>query len=145
MIKWGQPTWMFLHTFSLKLSEQKYALLKKEVFDMIKLICASLPCPDCASHATEYMKKSPIPPTASALQKFIFDFHNAVNLRTGKQMYLPNVLAIYETVNLEKIFYICRHIMLNQPYNPRLSINKMHTQMSLREVEAWLKKQNFLL
>ena len=144
MIKWGQPIWMFLHTLSLKLSEQKYALLKKEVFSMIKLVCSSLPCPDCASHATEHMKRASVPPTAAALQKFLFDFHNSVNLKTGKQMQLPHVLTKYEKVNLKKIFYICRHIMLHQPYNPRLSVNKMHTQISLREVETWLNKQNFL-
>ncbi len=144
MIKWGQPIWMFLHTLSLNLSEEKYALLKKEVFGMIKLVCASLPCPDCASHATDHMKRASIPPTAAALQKFLFDFHNSVNVRTGKQMTLPSVLTIYEKVNLERIFYICCHVILNQPYNPRLSMNKMHTQMSLRELETWLKKQNFL-
>ena len=144
MVKWGQPTWMFLHTLSLKLTDQTYPVLKIEVFKMIQLLCASLPCPECASHATEYMKHAPVPPTVADLQKYLFDFHNAVNLRTGKQMYLPNVLTLYEKINLEKIFYICRHIVLHQPYNPRLSANKMMTQSTFRQLEAWLIQKNFL-
>jgi hypothetical protein len=143
-MKWGQPTWMFLHTLSLKLSEEKYAILKKEVFEIIKLLCASLPCPDCAAHASDHMRRASVPPTARDLQKFLFDFHNSVNKNTKKQQHVPQVLELYEKINLEKIFYICQHVILNQPYNPRLGINKMHSRLSLQKINAWLRNQNFL-
>ena len=144
MVKWGQPTWMFLHTLSLRLTEEKYAILKKDVFKIITLLCGALPCPDCSAHATEYMKKSSMPATVVELQKFLYDFHNSVNIKTGKKPYVPAVLTLYEKVDLEKIFYICRHIILNQPYNPRLSMNKIYTQSALKEIGTWLQQQNFL-
>lgn len=138
MVKWGLPTWTFMHTLSIRLTEEQYTLWKPEVFNIILQLCRSLPCPDCAKHATEHVTKSKVPLTLMDFQQWLYQFHNEVNIRTNKRPYLPNILVVYEKIDLTKIFNICKYVILNQPYNPRLSMNKIQTRMNLQFIHTWL-------
>ena len=55
---WGPPTWTLFHVMSEKVNEKAYPLLCDKMLTMIKLICKNLPCPYCATDATNYLNSS---------------------------------------------------------------------------------------
>lgn len=64
---------------------------KKQCMNTIKLICNSLPCQTCRSHAKEYIKNNPMEEhvkNSDPLSLFIWTwtFHNTVNNRLGKNI-----------------------------------------------------------
>ena len=38
-MKWGQPTWFFLHTLAEKVNENKFPEIRKELLEIIYNIC----------------------------------------------------------------------------------------------------------
>jgi hypothetical protein len=84
-MKWGEPTWYFLHTIAEKIKPESFDATKTELFEIIRTVCRTLPCPDCARHATEYMDKINFYNirTKTDLQKMLWGFHNEVNQRKG--------------------------------------------------------------
>jgi len=84
-MKWGEPTWFLFHTLAEKIKPNEFEFYKLELFEIIKTICNTLPCPDCANHATEYMSKVNFKNirTKTDLQIMLWTFHNEVNQRKG--------------------------------------------------------------
>jgi hypothetical protein len=84
-MKWGEPTWYFLHTIAEKIKPELFEANKTELFEIVRTVCRTLPCPDCARHATEYMDKINFYNirTKTDLQKMLWTFHNEVNQRKG--------------------------------------------------------------
>jgi len=84
-MKWGEPTWNFFHTVAEKIKPELFDQYKTELFEIIKTVCKSLPCPDCARHASEYMEKINFYNirTKTELQRMLWIFHNEVNQRKG--------------------------------------------------------------
>ena len=84
-MKWGEPTWYFFHTIAEKIKPEFFDQNKSEIFEIIKTVCGSLPCPDCARHASEYMSKINFAAirTKTDLQRMLWIFHNEVNQRKG--------------------------------------------------------------
>jgi hypothetical protein len=54
-MKWGEPIWNLFHVLAEKVKEETFANIREELLNIIYTICANLPCPDCANHATTYM------------------------------------------------------------------------------------------
>ena len=52
---WGPPTWVFLHALCEKINPNHYLVIKESLWNKLKELCANLPCPDCAEHATTYL------------------------------------------------------------------------------------------
>ena len=75
------------------------------VWNFIKEICASLPCPYCKQHAISYVNSISISEinTKNKLINRLFVFHNDVNVRTGKPKKNNVVLYKYKSANLNKI------------------------------------------
>lgn len=84
-MKWGEPTWFFFHTLAEKIKPEHFDESKHEIFEIIKNVCATLPCPNCAQHASEYMQKIYFQNirTKEDLQIMLWTFHNEVNKRKG--------------------------------------------------------------
>lgn len=82
-MKWGEPTWFLFHTLAEKIKPDAFPQYKNELFEIIKKICSTLPCPDCAGHATAYMNKINFNTiyTKEDLQLMLWTFHNEVNAR----------------------------------------------------------------
>jgi hypothetical protein len=54
---WGPHTWTFFHVLGETINESTYDKIFPSLFIYIKRICSLLPCPDCARHATLFLKK----------------------------------------------------------------------------------------
>ena len=102
---WGTPTWLLFHSLAENVNEEKYKIHYLVVWNFIKEICSSLPCPYCKEHAVNYISKVHISNinTKEKLIKTLFDFHNDVNSKTGKGVMNIGVLQKYKSANLNKI------------------------------------------
>ena len=104
--EWGPDTWALLHTIAEKIYDDKFNNSKNEIFKIITLIAISVPCPHCRNHASDYLKHNNIHRcnTKHDLKLFIFNFHNNVNSRLGKQPYVFATLSKYNNYNLANLF-----------------------------------------
>ena len=102
---WGPLTWYFFHTLAEKIKDEHYDKMKDKILDIIKAFCINLPCDDCAAHATIIINKISVDTvsTKSKLQDFLFNFHNAVSIRTKKPPVDKSTLDIYKRANLKVI------------------------------------------
>ena len=96
---WGPITWKALHMLTLKIKANKFKEKQKELFNIIIKICASLPCPECAFHASYLIKKYKIENMneKKKLILYMFNLHNSVNKKNGK-----NILSYKEFINIYK-------------------------------------------
>ena len=102
---WGTPTWLLFHSLAEKVNEEKYKKHYTIVWNFIKEICSSLPCPYCKQHAVNYVNSISISKinTKEKLINTLFVFHNDVNVKTGKSKMNNVVLYKYKSANLNKI------------------------------------------
>ncbi len=102
---WGTPTWYLFHSLAGKADPEKYKKHYIVVWNFIKEICNGLPCPYCKQHASNYVNRIPVYNinTKDKLIKILFNFHNDVNVRTGKMRVGEDVLKKYKSANLNKI------------------------------------------
>lgn len=86
--EWGNACWYLFHTMAYKLKKE-YEKEIPELLSMISLICANLPCPDCAQHATQTLRmmNRKVVNNRENLIQAMFQFHNMVNTRTGKKQF----------------------------------------------------------
>jgi hypothetical protein len=143
-MKWGDTTWIFLHTLSITIPEPQYTSIKDELLKHIKLLCKNLPCPTCAEHASQYMNNIRVPDTRDGFKHLLFTFHNSVNTRLGKPLFAFDQFEKYKTVNLTIAFHSCMKLIQTQPYNPRLSMNKVKTTTCLRNLHLWLGRNGLI-
>jgi hypothetical protein len=94
--QWGPPVWDLLHTIAEKINENCFPDTSLQLFQIITQICKNLPCPDCTSHAGEFLKtvKMHTIQTKQDFKMMLFVFHNMVNARKKK--------PIFEVANLDK-------------------------------------------
>jgi len=143
-MKWGEITWIFLHTLSVKIHPEQYQHIKNDLLQQIKILCSSLPCPDCALHASQYMLNIKVQRTKQDFCKMLVDFHNEVNHKLAKPQFLMSQLTKYNTVDLTTAFHACKHVIQTQPYNPRIIMNKIKTKDCLRKLHVWLGKHRLI-
>jgi len=84
-MKWGEPTWFFLHTIACKIKNENFQQLRDEIINLIFNICSNLPCPTCSEHAVEYLKSINynMIRTKQQLIDMLYTFHNEVNKKKG--------------------------------------------------------------
>ena len=78
---WGPAAWTFLHS-SAAVTEDAQSIV-----ELLALLPRVLPCAECKQHCLAFFERRPpgaeILDAASA-SRYLFEFHNDVNLRTGK-------------------------------------------------------------
>jgi hypothetical protein len=140
-MKWGPPVWFFFHTLAEKVKADKFDQLKKDMMDIIRSICNTLPCPVCAEHATNYMKKIHDSSIKSKedLKLMLFQFHNEVNKRKGYPEFpLNNLNKKYEsavTINVVNSFIMTYR---EKSRNVQMIATEMSRDMILRNIRGWL-------
>lgn len=85
---WGPAAWTFLHSIAHSYPFLPSETEKSEMLSFLPLFCSQLPCPRCRSHCTLYMLKNLDDLAVSSrdrIVRFMHDFHNEVNRRTGKR------------------------------------------------------------
>jgi hypothetical protein len=109
-MSWGEPTWFLFHTLAEKVKDEYFDQIKIELFNNIISICGVLPCPICAQHATEYLRKIQINSirTKKDFKELLFHFHNEVNKKKGYTLFslddLDNKYSNANTANIIKYF-----------------------------------------
>ncbi len=100
-MKWGRPIWTFFHVSAHKIKPEYFNLIIKEYLNFILLVCNTLPCPVCSSHASEYLRSINLNniKTKDDLINLFFTFHNSVNLRKGVQVLSREQAPSYENAN----------------------------------------------
>ena len=83
---WGNATWFMMHTLAQKLKPE-YSSSAHVIVRQFENICRNLPCPDCAQHASQMFATANLGAVVDkeSLIKFLFEFHNIINNRLGKQ------------------------------------------------------------
>ena len=142
---WGRCTWILFHVLAARINEKSYPSLKGEILGIINQVCKNLPCPDCASHATNFINivKLQTVPTKQLLKSMLFQFHNQVNRRLNKRQFTLKELEVYDRYNLGiaiqnfLTFYAKR-------YNGTLQAGIQSTELRRRRiaisVHEWFKK-----
>jgi hypothetical protein len=138
--EWGNATWFLFHTLSYKMKDQHFDELKPEFLSLCTRICANLPCPDCSEHAYAIManvKRENIK-TKKDLQMFFFDFHNSVNKRTKKPLFLESQMFKYQTAITRNIVYNFISILTRKYNNVKLMTNSFHRDTALNDFKKWI-------
>lgn len=100
-MKWGRPIWTFFHVMAQKVKPEYFNLVIQDFLKNILLVCATLPCPICSTHASEYMRSINMNNirTKDDLINLFFNFHNVVNQRKGYAVLQKDQIPKYETAN----------------------------------------------
>lgn len=127
---WGTPTWFLFHSLAEKVNETKYEKHYMVMWNFIKEICGALPCPFCRTHAVNYTNSIPVTSinTKEKLITVLFNFHNDVNLRTGKVLVSRSVLTKYKSSNLNNILKL---------FNERFFVS----YIGRRQFDDWIKNR----
>lgn len=141
---WANPTWFFFHTLIEKIHPDHYLLIKEEVMFHIKKICTMLPCPDCAEHATQFMRNVRTPTTKEECKKMLFFFHNSVNKNLKKPIYAYDALSMYQRVNLAVCYKLFREQFTKKTNNPRFLLDSMGRTRYIKELDTWLQKNKLI-
>ena len=99
---WGPPTWTLFHVMAEKVNEKAYPLLCDKMLTMIKLICKNLPCPYCATDATNFLNKISLAnlKTKRQFKDMIYSFHNYVNNKKKKGLFNYANMNFYNNHNI---------------------------------------------
>jgi hypothetical protein len=102
---WGPPLWGILHTAAEKSSPTRDN--KATWIDIFAYLPTVILCTDCKAHYATYISANPYsPPSDNAsvreyTRTWLWNFHNAVNVRLGKPTYSFESLAgEYGTKNI---------------------------------------------
>ena len=140
---WGQPTWFLLHTLAHKIKDEAYPKLRRELNDLVIRICSNLPCPMCANHATEYLRKINFDAiqTKKDLKDLIFQFHNAVNIRKSyAQFSYAELDAKYTAANT---MVVVQHFLavFQQSHNngAQINVNTFSKNRALQHMQVWFR------
>lgn len=84
---WGPRRWYRLHLLAIGLCPQPSPEQKRDALRRLWEEVRDLPCQECKGHAARYLLAHP--PTlesGNAAERWVFDFHNAVNARVGNPL-----------------------------------------------------------
>jgi len=136
---WGPPTWTFLHVLAEKISEADFAKLHVQLFGFIKQIGATLPCPDCAQHATAFFNKIKMS-DISTKQLFIdmlYLFHNMVSAKKRKPLFNHVNMSKYKTIPIQ-IAYQNFVSVFNTRGDMRMLTETFRRQLVIKNLRNWL-------
>jgi len=141
--EWGPPTWYLFHTLAEKIIDEQFDKLKMKMFDIIKLICSNLPCPDCSGHATSILNNVN-PNTIRSkehFKEFLLWFHNEVNKKTQKpQFTLEELNAKYKLAKTYGIVQYFVQVWRKRSHNPKLMALDLHKSRAVTQFISWWKE-----
>jgi hypothetical protein len=142
---WGPSTWYLFHTLAEKIKEEHFIELKSEIISIIKKICSNLPCPECASHASNKLGSLKITGIHSKedLKNVLLSFHNFVNIKTKKPEWNESQLNDkYVLANTHLVIQYFIQTWSKPNPNPRLITHNFYKSMIIKEFLAWWNIHN---
>ncbi len=139
-MKWGEPTWIFLHTIAQKIKDDRFKAMRDQLLQKINIICRNLPCPDCSAHASKYLDainfKTIV--TKQDLITFLWTFHNEVNKRKGIPVADRSVLDKYSTTNTANVINYFLIMYSDKSPSIKMIANDFHRKRLIKELQNWL-------
>ena len=82
---WGPHAWIFLHAVAQEYPESPTDAEQEQYEKFFSSLRYTLPCPVCREHLTTHLQDHP-PQLQSreALERWVVDIHNAVNVQFGQ-------------------------------------------------------------
>jgi hypothetical protein len=143
---WGPKYWEFFHTVSAMYPEKPTKLDKKMALLFLKSIGDIIPCPKCANHYKQNLKKFPIKNNLDSRDKFIkwfVNFHNKVNKMLKKKI-IPLEIALKKIKQFSKK-KIIDHINIVLKYAMHILPEKRKVQKKRKEsFQNFIKSTNHL-
>lgn len=139
-MKWGEPTWFLFHTIAYKVKDDKFDLIRDDLFKIMLMICTNLPCPMCSAHATAYMKNINVNMirTKRDLIDLFYNFHNEVNQRKDVPIFpyseLDSKYANAVTVNIIHHFM---HFYQDKSFSIHMIATELHRSRLIRHLKEW--------
>lgn len=104
---WGPPTWIFLHTSTFSYPDTPNNEEKKQMSNLIFSLPSVLSCISCREQSKKHLAILPLTEEIlsdkSKLIRWMIDFHNLVNVSTGKRKYsYKEVINIYQKMFLNE-------------------------------------------
>ncbi len=139
-MKWGEPTWIFLHTIAQKIKAERFPAMRDQLLQKINIICRNLPCPDCSAHAAKYLDAINFKTIVSKedLKTFLWTFHNEVNKRKGIPLADRSVLDKYATANTKNVFNYFLVMYSDKSPSIKMIANDFYRQRLIKELQNWL-------
>lgn len=140
-MKWGEPTWFFLHTMAQKVKPEYFDTIRQGFLTQISTICRNLPCPDCANHASNYLDNSNFNriQTKEDLILFLYNFHNAVNAKKGYPLFSKSELhEKYSKANTMNIINYFIYHFTDKSKSIRMISNDMFRVRIIKLLKEWL-------
>lgn len=142
-MKWGEPTWFLFHTLAEKVKPEYFNDVRKDLLNIIYTICANLPCPNCASHATSYMKGVNFDTiiTKDHLRILLYRFHNEVNRRKGfPEFPVEQLTEKYSKANTVNIIHYFMPFFEDKHASVRMIADDLHRSRIALQLKAWFNK-----
>lgn len=139
-MKWGAPTWTFLHTLVEQFKDTSFRPMREELFRIIFTICTNLPCPICSKHAHEYLGKININSiqTKQDMIHMLFVFHNEVNKRKSVPQFPIAGLDKYKSGNYKAVANNFIVHFQEKTRNIHLIADEMYRQRNIAIVKRWI-------
>jgi len=142
-MRWGQPIWFLFHTLAEKVKEENFQQIRLELLNNIYSICSNLPCPDCASHAVQYLNKINFNAIQTKLQlkELLFIFHNEVNKKKGYPLLSRSELdSKYSSAVTKRIIYNFAIVYQDKHKSVRMIANDMFRSRQIIFLKEWFSK-----
>jgi len=139
-MKWGEPTWFLFHTLAEKVKEEHFHSIRYELLNTIVIICKNLPCPDCANHASEYIKKIDFNSikTKEDLKLLFFQFHNIINKKKKYPLFSIDELDLkYSNANLINIIQLFMFHFQDKHHSIRMLANDLYRSRIADQLKIW--------
>ena len=140
-ILWGPPFWFFFHTLAEKVKPELFYENRDAIFGIVREICSNLPCPTCASHATQYINNINFNAirTKQDFAMMLYEFHNSVNKRKNLPIFPHSELQPkYEKAIFINIVNHFMHFYRMEHHAIRLMSDDMFRRRSAKSILDWL-------
>ena len=142
-MKWGEPTWFLFHSLAEKVKEEHFNTVKNELVNTIYVICKNLPCPMCATHATQFMNSvnfSTIQ-TKKDLIDLLWRFHNEVNVKKNVPIFSYEQLQEkYSRANLVNIIQLFMYHFKDKHASLKMIADDMFRQKIAVKMQDWFRQ-----
>jgi hypothetical protein len=136
--QWGTPTWIFLHAMAHKVHPGHFSAAKAQLFGILSQICEHLPCPECAQHATMFVRNINVARVNEKTDfiNLLFVFHNMVNRRKHHRQFKYDDMYIYDSVGIIPAFNdFARHF--NTDGNLALISESFRRHFMMKSLKKW--------
>ena len=138
---WGPAVWTLFHTLAEKINVNAYPAVFPSLFNTIIKISKYLPCPECASDASNFLAKVKASElkTKESLKALLCVFHNTVNAKKRKPIFHYSNIGFYGRYDLIKVVnnFISQY---QTKGNMKLLTESFQRQFVINDFKIWFRK-----